>query len=254
MSDWDRPQTGLPTRAARERGYECQAASTLFPCRRQIPPGVLSRLGISKYERGLTSSLVPWTAGRFSQRGHCRAHRDPPRVGCAARWGIAGGPVVGDQSQHLSSTRSTVCSRYNRQLIDLEYESEWPLLAGNVDRVMSFCCRRFSYNENTLYEKRNERAFRFPQKLTCSTRSHCYGHRPHASQYARAPFLHQYPYPALCLPRPSTSSWSEMHGTPVPTPARLLWLLRRSCRTFLPPSLGTSLLSHASLRRLSPPG
>jgi len=44
-----------------------------------------------------------------------------------------------------------VCSRYNRQLIDLEYESEWPLLAGNVDRLISFCCRRFSYNENTLY-------------------------------------------------------------------------------------------------------
>jgi len=46
--------------------------------------------------------------------------------------------------------RNTVCSRYNRQLIELEYVSEWPLLAGNVDRLMSFCCRRFSYNENTL--------------------------------------------------------------------------------------------------------
>jgi len=31
--------------------------------------------------------------------------------------------------------------------MDLEYESEWPLLAGNVDRLMSFCCRPFSYTE-----------------------------------------------------------------------------------------------------------
>jgi len=66
MSDRDRPQTGRPTRAARPIYYNCQVASAPYPCRRQIPPGVLSRSKISKSERGLTTPRVPWTAGRSS--------------------------------------------------------------------------------------------------------------------------------------------------------------------------------------------
>jgi len=85
---------------------KCQVASAPFPCRRPIPPGVLSRWKISKSERGLTTPRVPWTAGRSSQSEHCRAHRDPPRVGCMACWGTACGPAVGQQAQHLRSARS----------------------------------------------------------------------------------------------------------------------------------------------------
>jgi len=46
----------------------------------------------------------------------------------------------------------TVCSRYKRQLIQLNMNKKWPTYPRIDDSRPIFSCSRFSYNENTLYQ------------------------------------------------------------------------------------------------------
>jgi len=54
-----------------------------------------------------------------------------------------------------SGISSTVRSRYKRQLIRLNRKKKWPKRTGMEDSRLIFCCKRFSYYANALYQPRH---------------------------------------------------------------------------------------------------
>ena len=66
--------------------------------------------------------------------------------------------------------RSTVRSRYKRQLIRLNMKKKWPTRTGIEDSRPIFFCKRFSYNENALYFVRWFRAAVGQSPFALSTR------------------------------------------------------------------------------------
>jgi len=50
-------------------------------------------------------------------------------------------------------TPIAVRSLYGEQLLDLQCDVKWTLLADNVDRPMNFCCRRVSYSHGAFVKQ-----------------------------------------------------------------------------------------------------